>query len=384
MTSDRTDLHLDTRAYIVLFVDDDVANLETARYALDDQFDIRTASTGSRALEMLEELEVAVLVTDQRMPEMTGVEVCAEARRIAPHTVRMIVTAYADVGAVVKAINDGAVSRYLPKPFQHEQLVGALVEGIQTFAEGADLRQVSRSLLHEGPRLAARAVEAEIAHDLSNMLVPLNVLMQVVQNDVSKAAEPGGADPQLLAQIAQDVEEACQSLVVAGAFVERLKSGAGKLSSGRAELGRLVDATVRMFEPRIRGSADVAIQVDEDAVVALDPAGVTQVFMNLLVNALLALEESGRPGHIHVLIDRADNMARLIVRDDGPGIPNSILPHIFESRFTTRAKGTGRGLAIARRVVMEAGGEIEATNRPAGGAQFTVLLPPTNEPTPAD
>lgn len=385
MTSDRSELFIDYSAYKVLFVDDERANLETALYSLEGDFSVEIATGGHEAVDKLRDHEIAVMVCDQRMPRMSGVEVCAAARHVSPHTVRMIVTAYADVGVVVRAINEGAVSRYLTKPYHHEQLVGALREGIQTFSEGADLRQVSHSLLHDGPRLVTRAVEAEIAHDFRNMLTPLQVVLQDMQhqvNEVSDSQERPSRD--FLARLVEDLDDVSQSLVVIHAFVERLQAGAGKLGRGRAELGRLVDATVRMFEPRLRPAARVVVDVREDAVVPLDPAGVTQIFMNLLVNAILAVEEREGAGWIEITVDREGEMARLVVRDDGPGIPDDVLPRIFDSRFTTRATGTGRGLAIARRLVREAGGTIEARNRSGAGAELTVRFPPAQPDPPTE
>ncbi len=208
------------------------------------------------------------------------------------------------------------------------------------------------------------------------MLTPVQMVLQDMQqqvNEASYAQKRPGHD--FLVRLGEDLDEASQALVVIHAFVDRLQAGAGKLGRGRAELGRLVDATVRMFEPRLRPAARVVVDVREDAVVPLDPAGVTQIFMNLLLNALLAVEDREGAGSIEITIDRHDEMARLVVRDDGPGIPDDVLPRIFESRFTTRATGTGRGLAIARRLVREAGGTIEARNRPGRGAELTVRFP---------
>src|SRR5687768_7367869 len=114
---------VDYRSYPILYVDDEASNLVALRYALEDQFTIITSQQPEEALRLLASEEIAVLIADQRMPGMTGAEVCARARQIRPDTVRIILTAYADMHAAVDAINRGQVTRYLTKPFRNEELI---------------------------------------------------------------------------------------------------------------------------------------------------------------------------------------------------------------------------------------------------------------------
>src|SRR5438477_12867701 len=107
--------------YPVLYVDDEPQNLATFRYVLEDRFTVLTAGDGREAVELLEREDVAVLVCDQRMPYMTGVEVCRRASEIKPDVVRIIMTAYADLQAAVDAINQGQVLRYLSKPWRNDE-----------------------------------------------------------------------------------------------------------------------------------------------------------------------------------------------------------------------------------------------------------------------
>ena len=96
------------RGYKILYVDDEPANLTTFRYCFDEQFEVLTASGAEEALGILARNPVAVLLADQRMPEMSGAELCQIVRERHPDVVRMILTAYADITAAVAAINAGA------------------------------------------------------------------------------------------------------------------------------------------------------------------------------------------------------------------------------------------------------------------------------------
>src|SRR5689334_24482036 len=100
------------KLYPVLFVDDEPQNLVVFRYAMEDHFTVLTAQSGAEALQLLQRHQIAVLLADQRMPAMSGVELCARARELQPDAVRIIITAYADIHAAIDAINQGQVSRY--------------------------------------------------------------------------------------------------------------------------------------------------------------------------------------------------------------------------------------------------------------------------------
>ncbi|MEM6955502.1 MAG: hybrid sensor histidine kinase/response regulator, partial [Myxococcota bacterium] len=345
------------------------------RFALGTEFDVATANSGPEALEMLVDDDYAVVVCDQRMPGMTGVEVCARARELAPHTHRVIITAFADSHAVVDAINEGAVSGYLTKPFREDQLAQVLREAIVAYREAMDLRSVGSTMLGEGLNLAARTAEAEIAHDINNLLTPASLVLQAAQSDLEELRRgPGPVSPEALSDLAGGLDELAASLAVLQSFVAAIREGERKLGRGVANIGRVIDATARMFEPRVFPTAELSVEVLGDAVIALEPSGLTQVFVNLLVNALESLERQGSRGNIAVRVRVGESAAELQVHDDGEGIAAEDLERIFESGYTTRENGTGRGLAISRRIVEAAGGSIQAKSD-AGGTLFVVSLP---------
>jgi serine/threonine-protein kinase len=121
----------------ILFVDDEARVLTAMRAMFRRDYDVHVANSGAEALEILRREAIDVVVSDQRMPEMTGVEVLREARDITPRTMRILLTGYADLGAIEEAINGSEVFRYLMKPCARDQLretlelaVGAAQESV--------------------------------------------------------------------------------------------------------------------------------------------------------------------------------------------------------------------------------------------------------------
>jgi CheY-like chemotaxis protein len=107
----------------ILIVDDEEAILETMAFTFEDDYDVLTATSAREALEILDRRgPIAAVVTDQRMPEMTGVEFLARVCERHPNTTRIILTGYADGEAMVRAINEGHVYAYVTKPWEPEEL----------------------------------------------------------------------------------------------------------------------------------------------------------------------------------------------------------------------------------------------------------------------
>lgn len=150
----------------VLYVDDDRSNLLAMQYALGDDLDFRIADSGSQALERAEGIDV--LLADQRMPGMSGVEVCRRFREVCPDAARILYTAYPDPQAGVAAINEGAVSRLLVKPMVNEELLRAIIESYET--RRLERNAALRSLVASGPARARRAIELQLGRAMSGIM----------------------------------------------------------------------------------------------------------------------------------------------------------------------------------------------------------------------
>jgi CheY-like chemotaxis protein len=138
----------------ILVVDDEEAILETMTFTFEDDYEVHTSTDPRRALDMLEAKgPFAVVLTDQRMPDMSGVEFVTEVRRRHPTTIRMILTGFSDMDAIIQAINDGNIYAYITKPWEPDQLKQVMkraVEHHQLAAENerlvGDLQRANRFL----------------------------------------------------------------------------------------------------------------------------------------------------------------------------------------------------------------------------------------------
>jgi CheY-like chemotaxis protein len=125
---------IDYREFPVLYVDDEVENLRTFELAFRREFSVVRATSGSEALNVLALSRVAVVLSDHRMPGMTGTELLARVREVAPRTVRLLVTAYGDASTLSQAINQGCIYRYIPKPWDIGEMREIVKQAIELYA----------------------------------------------------------------------------------------------------------------------------------------------------------------------------------------------------------------------------------------------------------
>ena len=108
--------------YGILIVDDESAILESLELTLGGDYHVFTANSGEQGLEILEREEIALIIADQVMPGMAGVEFFEKAIERNPSAIRIMLTGYADIGSLVRAINDGRIYRYIAKPWEPEEV----------------------------------------------------------------------------------------------------------------------------------------------------------------------------------------------------------------------------------------------------------------------
>ena len=125
---------MDHREFPVLYVDDEPDNLRIFELTFRSEFTVLTATSAEEGLRLLNENPVAVVLSDQRMPVVSGVEFLSRVRELDPSTIRVLVTAYGDAEILGDAINDGSIYRYIPKPWDPNDMRLTVRRAIETYA----------------------------------------------------------------------------------------------------------------------------------------------------------------------------------------------------------------------------------------------------------
>ena len=158
----------------ILVVDDQTELLHTLQRLFRRDFEVLTAESGPQALKLVQKQPLAVIISDQRMPEMDGVTFLSEARKLQPDAVRILITGYADIEATIEAVNRAGIFQYISKPFEPDDLKQIVKNAAERYQLEMRNKQLQAELLEANRKLASEKEElqkqVEKQLDLGNMI----------------------------------------------------------------------------------------------------------------------------------------------------------------------------------------------------------------------
>jgi two-component system response regulator PhcR len=380
---------------LILYVDDDRGNRVVFEQSLSSEFDLVAVSTAAEALDALEHREIAVVVSDMRMPSMSGEELLRIVKERHPQVIRMVVTAYADVDPILRAINEGLVARYIVKPWIRTELVQVLRWAIEAWMFSRDSAALYRRLL-ETERLATLgSIAGMLVHDLKQPLMSLLVNVEHLRELAGAApilreallqAPIASAQRSRLLELVDDLDPVTSDLRTSGTHLSELISGLRDLGRPRDPRSALA-ATDPL--PIVRHAMTVCQELAIPARASIGYEGpgelprvrmpateLTQVLINIVANGAQAVAARGVPhGRVSIVARPDADMLEFQIRDDGVGMAPEVLNRVGTPFFTTRPDGTGLGLAQCQRLIGTAGGRLRIESERGIGTTVTIILP---------
>lgn len=382
----------------LLFVDDEVQNLEIFRRGLIDRYEIQLARSGSEALELLETQEFDAIVTDYRMPEMNGAELLARAVDIRPDAARIVLSAYVDGESLRSAINLGRVHRVLDKPISLEDLASAIDRELEVQALRRDnarlalevrARQEEESLARAEKLAAVGVMAAEIAHEIGSPLGyamgNIDYLASVLRKGDQAFREAFGEGGHEVQEILAATLDGLKRIRELSRQLLNMASRGERPPAGPTDVVQAARTAARIVESRTKGLATVIVDNTPVPPARCNEGELVQVVANLVVNAAQACARIGdaHENLVHVTFAEQPAFVRILVSDNGPGFAPELVERAFLPFTTTRASegGTGLGLSICKRLVEAYGGHIRLVAPEEGerggtpGGRVEVLLP---------
>jgi signal transduction histidine kinase len=381
----------------LLVVDDEPEVLRSVHDLLRLEYRVLTCERGAEAIKVLESSEeIDVVLSDQRMPGVSGVEVLTRASQCRPEATRLLFTAYADIKAVIDAINQGSVFRYIAKPWDPDELQAVVRQAV----ERHDLIVEKMRLLKELKETNAQLIEAsrlkgafiEVAsHELNTpvaVVLGMTQLWKMTQGETATQAEVNWVERIHHAgkRLAAVVERMLK-LVRAEAPVQPFEPSDTELEP----LIRNVVSEMAPFLQARRQQVEFLIHPNLGAA-EVDSPKISDVLANLVVNAIKFTPDEGSI-HVSAAPEGTDRV-KIEVTDQGIGIDAATRPYVFEPFFTGFdtmhhssgefgfcKKGIGLGLCLVKRFVELHGGAVDVRSAPGSGSTFAFTLPRHPEPS---
>ncbi len=382
----------------ILVVDDEPANVRLMKaYLVAEKFDVVTAASGAEALAVLAGGQIDLVLLDIRMPEMDGLEVCRRIRTN-PENARLpvvFVTAeLSDQDSELAGLQAGA-DEYLHKPVPRSSLV-ARVRSLLRLANAERDRMLMAQLAQSEKLAAIGQIAAGVAHEINNplsfILSNLTTLkgyvgdVQAVVEGYRQGADEGARrEAELdfqttLEDMAALIRETTEGGQRVRAIVQGLKSFSRQDEAPQepADLAEIAASTLLLTEREITSRANLVKELSPAPIVPAPRGRLEQVVLNLLVNALHALDgKDPKDCRIEVRCGTSNGHGWLSVRDTGCGIEAAQQSRIFEPFYTTKpiGVGTGMGLSFCANVVRKLGGTISFESLWGTGTTFTLRIP---------
>lgn len=385
---------------VILYVDDEEHNLISFAANFRRRYRVLTAKSGMEGLDLLKKHEVEVVITDQRMPQMSGVAFAEAVAQVNPDIVRIILTGFSDMQAIVDAINKGGVFRYIAKPWDKEELKLAIDNAIETYRLRKHNKELIRSLQQLNAELEQKITErtealAKKNKELEEINQEKNHLISIVAHDLKSPLNQVKGFMTLLQMIAKnlndeersyikmslDTIENMQDMIRQILDWSAIEAKQHNLQPEKIDLNVFLQEIIKGFEVDFSAKK---LQVHfttslPDARVFLDKSYVYQIFDNLISNAV-KFSPIGK--NVYIVVEECvPNFVRVKVADEGQGLTQEDKKKLFgkfqrlSAKPTAGEHSTGLGLSIVKKFVEELGGKVWCESEYQQGANFYVEFP---------
>ena len=175
--------------HAILYVDDEQQSLEYFKAVFAQKFKVITAASAAEGLEILqdESIDIGVVISDQRMPGESGIELLEKCQDLRPNVIRILATAYSDIEIIVEAVNTGRIYHYVTKPWELPQLERILEQGLDHYIEAIGTEQTAEQsrqfyydLLIANLRRALQSIAMSMNHHINNSMVPIKLFIDLL------------------------------------------------------------------------------------------------------------------------------------------------------------------------------------------------------------
>ncbi|MDD4956860.1 MAG: hybrid sensor histidine kinase/response regulator [Candidatus Omnitrophica bacterium] len=375
----------------LLVVDDEASILNTIKRLLrGEHYGVLTTSDPEEALSIIAGEKIKVIISDQHMPGVSGIELLSRVKEKYPDVVRIMFTGYTDMTIAEEAINRGEVYRFINKPWDDRGLRNIINDALEKY----DMVMRNRILAEELARANTGLVDANeklrnmyekqkdfsstVSHELKSPLATINLMLDVLISGTPGELTPRQKD---LLEKTRKHGERLRRLIEDILDLSKMESGRDELVRQPDDMNSLIHDVVDVLG-LMAGQKGLKVEAELSPgipAVNMNRDKMNQVIFNLVDNAIKFTDR----GSITVKSDLSEDGAAVLVSvvDTGMGIAGTDKEKLFDKfrqlgdPATRKTGGTGLGLAICREIVQRHGGRIWVESDPGRGSVFSFTIP---------
>ncbi|HEX5553072.1 MAG TPA: hybrid sensor histidine kinase/response regulator [Chitinophagaceae bacterium] len=358
----------------ILYIDDEVNNLNAFRANFRRVYEIYTATGTLEARKTLQSIPLHIIIADQRMPGTTGVEFFNAIKENYPDPIRILLTGYTDVEALIDAINKGQIYRFIRKPWDDFELQNTISNAYEIYITKKELENKVEELQKTNDELSRFIYSA--SHDLRSPLMSVLGIINLSKLDHS-VTDPNG--------YMKMIEN---SILRTDGFIQKLieyyKNAKLQPDYEQIDFNALVQDCIEECK-RQHSDMQFQVDVDQQGVFYGDVFRISVILNNLISNAIKYQKPDIEDPMVILQVTSNTHSATLTIEDNGIGILSEHLNSIFKMFFRTKSNnkpGTGIGLYIVKEALTRIGGTITVSSIYGKGTRFVITIPSQNAKGP--
>ncbi len=353
---------------IILYVDDEEHNLTAFRANFRKEYEIYTALSAKEALVMLEENKAHIIIADERMPEITGVNFLAETAKRYPASVRLLITGQADINVVIEAINAGQISKFIQKPWDWDKLAMAIDHCVTIYKYRTELEVKNEKLERINEDL--NKFVYSVSHDLRSPLTSILGLIKLTKMLPEMRVADGYFD--MIEGRVLKLDNFIKKLI------DYYKNERVEEVRDNIDFNLLISDVLETLK-NPDDSVAFEVSVNQNVVFIGDQLRLTIILENLISNSIKYQNSSAKIQEVKIKVEVDKDMAIIRISDNGIGIKPENIKNIFNLFFRAEGAlhkdGAGIGLYIVKEAVTRMKGKIEVNSETMVGTSFEIFIP---------
>ncbi|KFD39711.1 histidine kinase [Schleiferia thermophila str. Yellowstone] len=352
----------------IVYLDDELGNLQSFLAAFRRKYHVFTTHDQQEAIRIIKEEKPEIIITDQRMPLVTGVEFLYMAEQLLPESVKILTSAYSDISAIIDAVNKGHIYNYIKKPWDINDVSLILENAVKYYQANRTIRDQLIKLEKTNEELNRFVYSA--SHDLRSPITTIKGILQMAREDVS--------DPISLQYFNMIDESIARLDNFIRSIVQYYQNGKDVFDFQVIDFKKFIESVLREFSFEIEQfNISTHINVISNAIFVTDTFRLRIILGNIISNAIKFRKKNENNPTIEIDVFTDKNEAKIIIKDNGQGIMKDYQDKVFNMFFRVMPEisGNGIGLYLVKEAVEKLDGTIELNSEYQEGTTISLNLP---------